>query len=377
MRRKRGATRRPSCGLLLMPVDDDRPGAAATRHQPGRHRAELAGDAHLPVRQAEGAARIAGVDIGFDRDVAFGHEVPPDVGQAAGDGVVIAGEDRPDDGVALLPVKPKTPGGSVASLRSRTILCGSTASTLAFSGQPEWSGTSTASEFSQAGERRRREEEDGDHADREQTQAARRLRRAGVVAAAAPRGSACPTQAPRTATSRPRASARCRVPCRGWRGGATRIAHRVARPAPCRTRRAWRSRSAGRRRRSAVRSVMSSNRTWVRQFRDGVGRASFSARVVAPRAWRERVWAAPAGRRRGPARRPRRLLDVRGCPAPAPVRSSRPAPSRMRRAPLASRRSGPRPRRSPATGHGSPRRAGPAAPRCSSRPRLRRRVIGV
>ena len=72
-----------------------------------------------------------------------------------------------------------------------------------------------------------------------------------------------------------------RGPCRGvgslaapGRGGATRSSRRGARPAPCRTRRAWRSRSAGRRRRSAVRSVMSLNRTWVRQFRDGVGRGS-------------------------------------------------------------------------------------------------------
>ena len=34
----------------------------------------------------------------------------------------------------------------------------------------------------------------------------------------------------------------------------------------------------------AARSVMSLNRTWVRQFRDGVGRASHSARHFAPRA---------------------------------------------------------------------------------------------
>ena len=100
---KEGRHAKPVLWVAVDAVDDDRPGPAAARHQPGRHRAELAVDAHRPVRKAEGAARVPGVDVGVDRDVAFGHEVPVDVDQPAGDRVLVPCQDRPGDRVPSLP----------------------------------------------------------------------------------------------------------------------------------------------------------------------------------------------------------------------------------------------------------------------------------
>ncbi len=84
-------------------VDGDHPGVPGGGHEPRRERAELAGDVHVGVVEAEGGARVPEVHLGGEGDPGAGVESAVGDGEEpAHDGVrAVVGvrEHGPDDGV--------------------------------------------------------------------------------------------------------------------------------------------------------------------------------------------------------------------------------------------------------------------------------------
>ena len=92
-------------GIAIDSMHDDRPGMCASGYRPGRHRPELAGDAHIGVRQPQGLSRVARVYVGVEGNLHSRHQVAALGAQPSRHRAGIAAQDFSDDRMPSLPVE--------------------------------------------------------------------------------------------------------------------------------------------------------------------------------------------------------------------------------------------------------------------------------